>query len=45
MKEWSTNTVNIHKSTKNRLKELGKKDDTYNDIIRRLIDHWHKTHK
>ncbi len=33
-------TIPIKKETRDMLKELGKKGETYDDIIRRLIDLW-----
>jgi len=45
MRNLTRHNVSVHKSTKNRLKDLGKKDETYNDIITRLLDHWDNTHK
>ena len=31
-------TLRVRKSTRDRLRELGKKDDSYDDIINRLIE-------
>ena len=33
-------TIPIKKETRDMLKELGKKGETYDEIIRRLIDLW-----
>ena len=33
-------TIMVKKETRDILKELGKKGETYDDIIRRLIDLW-----
>ena len=34
--------IRIRKSTRDKLKKLGRKGDTYDDIINRLIDEFHK---
>jgi hypothetical protein len=31
-------SIEIKQSTKDRLKELGKKENTYDDIVQRLLD-------
>ena len=33
-------TIQIDSTTRNRLKELGKKGETYEDIVLRLLDYW-----
>ncbi len=33
-------TIQVRPETRERLKELGKKGDTYDEIINRLIDFW-----
>jgi len=35
-------TISIRKTTRERLKEVGKKGETYDEIINRLIDFWKK---
>ena len=45
MKEWATNSISVRRNTKNRLKDLGRKDDTYDDLIILLLDYWDKNHK
>ena len=37
--------VRLKKSTVEMLKEIGKKKETYDDIIRRLIELWKKSQK
>lgn len=36
-------TIQIKKETREMLKEIGKKGETYDEIIRRLIDLWRNT--
>ena len=31
-------TIQIDKGTREKLKQLGRKDETYNEIVKRLID-------
>jgi transcriptional regulator len=38
MSETETTTILIKKSTRNKLKVLGNKGDTYDDIIEKLIE-------
>lgn len=38
-----TTTIRIKRTTKRRLEELGKKNDTFDDIINKLIDSYIKT--
>jgi len=38
-------TVKIMRSTRDKLVELGKKQDTYDDIIKRLIEFYHDNNK
>lgn len=33
-------TIPLEKDTRDRLKELGSKGETYDDLVNRLIDHW-----
>jgi len=33
-------TIQVRPETRDRLKDLGKKGDTYDEIINRLIDFW-----
>lgn len=37
-------TVQLLGSTKARLDDIGRKNDSYDDIIRRLIDFWERSH-
>jgi len=37
-KEWATHSINIRKSTKKRLDNIGKKNDTYDRLITFLLD-------
>lgn len=39
MKDYTS--IQINKSTRNRLGETGKKNQTYNQIINMLLDHYH----
>ena len=39
-KEWTT--VKISRETHERLKRIGRKGDTFDDIIRRLLDFYEK---
>ena len=43
--EQDATTVKILKSTRERLADLGKKQDTYDEIINRLIDAYLKNNK
>lgn len=36
-------TIRVHHSTRDRLREMGKKDESYEDIILRLLDGLNKT--
>lgn len=36
-------TIPLQKETRDRLKELGSKGDTYDDLINQLIDHYEGT--
>lgn len=45
MLEQDATTVKILKSTRERLADLGKKQDTYDEIINRLIDAYLKDNK
>jgi len=36
--------IDIHFSTRDRIKETGKMGDSYDDAINRLIDFWKKHH-
>ena len=38
MRDDSKTNIQVSRSTRNRLAELGKKDDSYDDIIVRLLD-------
>jgi len=38
-------TIRIDVETRKKLARLGHKDETYDDVINRLIDHYLKTHK
>ena len=38
-------TVKIKRETKKMLADLGKKEDTYNDVIVRLIEFYHENNK
>ena len=38
MRDDSKTNIQVGRSTRNRLAELGKKDDSYDDIIVRLLD-------
>ena len=40
MRDDSKTNIQISRTTRDALAELGKKDDTYDDIIRRLIEHF-----
>jgi hypothetical protein len=35
-------SIEIRQSTKDRLKDLGKKEDTYDDIVQRLLQDYEK---
>jgi hypothetical protein len=35
-------SIEIRQSTKDRLKDLGKKEDTYDDIVQRLLQAYEK---
>lgn len=35
-------TIQLEKKTRDRLMELGKKGDTYDDVINKLADYWEK---
>ena len=41
----STVTIRVKVETKKRLDEIGKKGDTYDDIIRRLLEYYEKSNK
>jgi hypothetical protein len=45
MLEQNATTIKILKSTRERLADLGKKQDTYDEIINRLIDSYLKNNK
>jgi hypothetical protein len=38
-------TIQLEKKTRDRLMELGKKGDTYDDVINKLADYWQKRKK
>ena len=38
-------SVNLTGETKDRLASLGRKGDTYEDIIKKLIDYWCENHQ
>ncbi len=42
-KEWAINSINIRKSTKERLNKIGKM--TYDEIIVKLLDFWDDNHE
>lgn len=37
--------IPVKKSTRERLKDVGKKGETYDEIINRLIDFWREHHE
>jgi hypothetical protein len=37
-------TIQVSEDLRNALKDLGKKGETYEDIIWRLIDYWNSSH-
>jgi hypothetical protein len=37
-------TIQIHKSTRQRLGKLGSMNETYDDFINRILDHWEQSH-
>jgi len=43
--EQNATTIKILKSTRERLADLGKKQDTYDEIVNRLIDAYLKNNK
>lgn len=43
--EQDATTIKILKSTRERLADLGKKQDTYDEIVNRLIDAYLKNNK
>lgn len=43
--EQDATTIKILKSTRERLADLGKKQDTYDEIVNRLIDSYLKNNK
>jgi len=43
--EQDATTIKVLKSTRERLADLGKKHDTYDEIINRLIDSYVKNNK
>jgi len=45
MLEQNATTIKILKSTRERLADLGKKQDTYDEIVNRLIDAYLKNNK
>jgi len=38
-------TIQLEKKTRDRLMDLGKKGDTYDDVINKLADFWQKRKK
>ena len=36
--------INVARSTRNKLADLGRKDDTFNDIILMLIEYYEQNH-
>ncbi|MEM2175486.1 MAG: hypothetical protein QXI58_07710 [Candidatus Micrarchaeia archaeon] len=38
-------TIKLKKQTKKMLEELGKKNETYDDIIKKLIEYYYKSEK
>ena len=43
-KEKLITTMQITKETRNGLAKLGTKDETFDDVIKKLIEHWKKSH-
>jgi len=41
----SITTIRLKKETVEKLKDLGKKGETYDDIVNRLIELWKKSQK
>jgi hypothetical protein len=37
-------TIQIHKKTRQRLGRLGSMNETYDDFINRILDHWEQSH-
>jgi hypothetical protein len=37
-------TIQIHKKTHQRLGKLGSMNETYDDFINRILDHWEQSH-
>jgi hypothetical protein len=37
-------TIQIRKSTRQRLGKLGSMNETYDDFINRILDHWEQSH-
>lgn len=37
-------TMQISRQTRDELAKLGSKDETFEDIIKRLVEHWKKSH-
>jgi hypothetical protein len=37
-------TIQIHKNTRQRLGRLGSMNETYDDFINRILDHWERSH-
>jgi hypothetical protein len=44
-KEKDIATIQIHKSTRQRLGKLGSMNETYDDFINRILDHWEQSHE
>ena len=37
-------TIQVHKKTRQRLGRLGSMNETYDDFINRILDHWEQSH-
>jgi ClpP class serine protease len=37
-------TIQIRKNTRERLGKLGSMNETYDDFIKRILDHWEQSH-